>query len=76
MGALAKKIESNPSPSGRRYTCRIDTICEDDDDRKAVADILANRDMSINAKANTLGVHATVVVKHQAKHCACFKAGA
>lgn len=73
MGTLAKKVQSNPSYSGRTYTCRVVTMCEDDEDRKVVASVLADREMTMRAKARTLGVHPDTIVKHQEKRCACYR---
>lgn len=73
MGQLAKSIQARPS--GRVYTCKIDTLCEDDADRKAVAALMSNPDMSCRAIARELNVSEGTAYKHRSKDCQCFKQG-
>lgn len=72
MGRLAETISSDVR-SGRTYTCKVATVCEDDADRAAVADLMANPNLSIRAIGRELGVSEGVVFKHRSKECVCFR---
>jgi len=75
MGKLAKSLPSDIA-SGRSYNCKIATLCEDDEDRKAVAALMSNPDLSVRAIARTLSVHEGTVFKHRSKQCQCYKRAA
>lgn len=75
MGALAKLIETKTAPSGRAYSCKIATLCEDDDDRASVAALMTTEGLSSRAIARTLDVSEGTVFKHRSKRCQCYKRG-
>lgn len=74
MGRLAETI-TKPA-SGRQYSCKIETLCADDADRKAVAALMSDPDLSVRSIARTLGVSEGTAFKHRSKACQCFKAAA
>lgn len=76
MGRLAQHVQATTVTSGRQYTCKVDTICQDDEDRAAVRDLLADKSLSVRSKAQALGVHPEVLTKHLRKACQCYKRGA
>jgi len=76
MGKLAESIATSEKKSGRTYSCRIATICEDDDDRSQVAALMSNRELSVRAIARTLNVSEGTAFKHRSKACQCYKGGA
>jgi transposase-like protein len=74
MGRLAETIAK--PVSGRQYSCKINTLCADDDDRAAVAALMSDNTLSVRAIARTLNVSEGTAFKHRSKECQCYKGGA
>ena len=74
MGVLA---QNRPTQSGRVYTCKIDEILADadDDDRAAVAELMADNTRSTRSIANWLRVSEGTASKHRYGGCACVRRG-
>lgn len=72
MGRLAETINASPR-SGRKYTCKVAILCEDDADRAAVAALMSNPELSVRAIADELGVSEGTAYKHRSKACVCFR---
>lgn len=76
MGKLASRVKTTTVASGRTYTCIVDTIAEDDADRKAIQNLIDDRGMSIRAKARILGISAGALKHHIDKACQCYRRAA
>jgi len=72
MGALA---QTRPVPSGRAYPCKINTLCEDDEDRAKVAEIMADKARSTRSLARQLSVSENTAAKHRYGACSCARRG-
>ena len=72
MGALA---QTKPVPSGRVYPCKIDTLCEDAEDRALVSELMADKTRSTRSIALRIGVNEGTAAKHRDGNCACYRHG-
>jgi len=74
MGALA---QTRPDKSGRSYSCKVDQILADadDDDRNAVAEVMADTTRSTRSIALWLGVSENTASKHRFGACQCSRRG-
>jgi len=72
MGVIA---QTKLRPSGRVYTCKVNDVCEDAEDRAAVAAWMADQTNSNEAIADKLGVSKGTVRNHRAGRCVCFRNG-
>ena len=72
MGVLA---QTAPVPSGRAYPCKINTLCEDDEDRAKVAEWMADKSRSTRSVAIQIGVSEGTAAKHRYGACSCARRG-